>query len=337
MPRRRQSSAVLYWRFVRPRARIYATSSAQFIGYRVVAAGGAIIAFALAAFDGAMVGAVGYPRWPPLNKVNAHVALEAIVQASSFASRLAPVILALGIVLAVMPRAHRWHFRIGLLCVIALGYFETSLPQLSQTKLSAEISSHVALAAHSVLSKQTGNSPLYLLGVLTVVIAAFMYTFYLNYYSVAFRTLELIPHRPRNHRRSSFLAVSMARRLIAAIVTAVLLAISLWLMDSGRTLVSVTRHAGPGPWHARFTLIEWVLIALVAGLIVCGSRPNGSRWLLVVLLTVVTVGAFWPYNLFPLPAGIPTAPHSFWPLVIAYIAVTGMAFDLVTALLDWPL
>jgi hypothetical protein len=40
---------------------------------------------------------------------------------------------------------------------------------------------------------------------------------------------------------------------------------------------------------------------------------------------------------FPLPAGIPAAPHSFWPLVIAYIAVAGIGFDLVTALLDWPL
>lgn len=337
MLRRREGTAVLYWRFVRPRAQVYATSWAKFIGYRLAAAGVAIIALALSAFDGAMVGGVGYPRWPPLSEIDARAVSAAIVVASSFASRLGPVILALGIVLAVMPRLQRWHFRIALLCVTAFGYVERSLPQLSQTKWSAAISSRAASTAHSLLARQTGNASALLLLVLAVVIVAFADSFYRAYYRIGIRTLDLIPHRPRNHRRSTFMAVSVVRRLIAAAVTAALLLLNLWLVDSGRALVSVIRPAGAGQWQSRFTLIEWTIIAVVAGFIVCGSRPNGSRWLLITLLTLVTFIAFWPYNEFPLPAGIHAAPRYFWPLVVAYIAVTGVAFDLVTALLDWPL
>jgi hypothetical protein len=337
MLRKRKSTAVLYWRFVRPRARIYGVAWAKFVAYRTAAAVTAIIVLVFASFDGSMLGAVGYPRWPQSSKINAGMITAAVVQASSYSSRLAPVILALGLVLVIIPRPHRWHFAIVLLGVIALGYFASALPPLARSKLSDAISGRVASAAHTVLSQETGTTPLYSLVLLAGTIVVIGYLLYRSCYTLALRTADLIPHRPRNHRRSTFMAVSVARRLIAAIVTGVLFAVSLWLVESGRLVLPVTRHATPGPWHVQFTLIEWMVLTVVAGLVVCGSRPNGNRWLLVALLTIMTVSAFWPHNAFPLPVGISAAPFGFWPLVIAYFAVIGMAFDVAAALLDWPL
>lgn len=334
--RRRASTAVLYWRFVRPRVGVYAVAWARLVAYRIAAAVMAIIVLGLASLDGSLVGAIGYPHWRPPYVVDARTLTNAIVQAGSFSCRLAPVILMLGLVLVIIPRPHRWHFRMTVLGVVALSCFGSTLPSLAGSKLSAEISRQLSLAANSAFSRETGPQALYSLGLLAGTIAVITFPMYWYCYALAIRTADSIPHRPRNHRRSTFLAVSVARRLIAAIVAAIALAMGLWLVQSARQVLLI-RHATQGPWHVQFTLIEWILITIVAGLTVSASRPNGSRWCLVALLTILTFIAFWPYNAFPLPVGIPAAGHGFWPLIIAYFLVTGLSFDLVTALLDWPL
>lgn len=331
MLRRRKNTAVLYWHFARPRGRVFALAAARFGVYRLGAAVMMLISLVLASFLGATAGAIGYPRWPTVQDVNGSLITSASGQASLFACRYVLVTAVFSVALVVIPRPHRWIFRISLLISIALGYFLVILPAFPWPSPSNGFASHVASGTTSFFSQASNEWGLPLLA-----IALVGYLSYRRAFLLAARTTEFIPRRPKNHQRSSFVAVGLGRRLLAAIVTAALLALDFWLIESARTLLPQLRHFATPGWSVRLSLAGWLLAAAAAGLASCVSRPNGYRWLFVTLLTAVLIAGFWPRITFPLPTGFPATHYGFWVLVVIYIPVTGLAFDLVSALLDWP-
>lgn len=332
--RRRKSTAVLYWRYKRPGRRVYASAIARLVAYRIAAAGAAIIAFALASFDGAVARAIGYPHSPPLNEISWAMITTAVAQSILSISHLAPVIVAFGLALVVIPLPHRWLFGITLLCAIGLGYYQSILPPFPWSELSSEIDGRIASVTRWMLSHPSSVSGLTPIAGLTVIAG---YLFYRSWYTVTARTIGFIPHRPRSYAPSTFVAVSVSRRIAAAALTAGLLMLISWLVESMRVLLPQVRYATPPHWHIQLSLANWVLIAVAASLIVCVPRPNGHGRLLIILVAVVTIFAFWPQNLLPPPPGFPVASYNIWLLVIVYFPVTGVAFDLVSALLDWRL
>lgn len=332
MLRRRQNTAVLYWRFARPRGRVYAIAAARLGAYRLAVAGLMLVSLVLASFLGAVAGVVGYPRWPALQDINSELIVSASGQASLLACRYFLVTAAFSVALVIIPRPHGWIFRITPLISIALGYFAVILPTFSWPSLPFAFARHVASGTTSLFSQAANSWGLPLLG-----IAVVGYLSYRRAFVLAAETAEFFPRRPKVHQRSSFVAVGLSRRLLAATVTAALLALDFWLIESARTLLPQLHHFAAPDWSVRFSLAVWLLVAAAAGLASCVSRPNGFRWLLVTLLAAMLIAGFWLPNAFPLPAGIQALRYGFWVFVVIYIPVTGLGFDVVSALLDWPL
>jgi hypothetical protein len=332
MLRRRRNTALLYWRFARPRGRVYAVAAAKFGAYRLAAAGMMLISLVLTSFLGALAGAIGYHRWPAVQDINGNLITSASRQASVFACHYGLVTAAFSLALVIIPRPHRWIFRIAVLISVALGYFRVILPAFPWPSLPSGFVSHVAMITTSGFS-QTSNVSGLLLGA----IAFAAYFFYRRASAFTTGAAKSIPRRPKNHGYSSFIAVGPGWRLMAATVTAALLAVDFWLVESARALLPRLHDFATSGWSVRFSLVGLLLVVAAAGLACCAPRPNGYRWLLVTLLAGVLIAGFWPQNVFPLPAGFPGPNYGFWVLVIAYIPVTGVAFDLVSALLDWPI
>jgi hypothetical protein len=337
MLRRRKSTPALYWRLKRPRAHVYAGAVARLVIYRLAAAAAAILAITLLAFVGAVAGNIGYPRWPALKSIGGGTIKVATVHATAELSHWAPAFLALGLVLVIIPRPHRWLFRITTVSGAALGYYQWRLPPFPQSTVASDITRRAA-SLTSRITLPVSSTSVSVAIVPLAVIALIGYILYRNAYALTARTTGFIPGRPVKHYRSTFRAVSVTRRLMAVPITAGLLAVNLWIVENIRVLLPSTRYGTFLLWHSQLSPAEWVLVTVAVALIICAPRPQGYPWLLIMLLVAVTAYALLPYqSLFPVPAGILAAPDSFWMLAIAYLLVTGLAFDLVAALLDWPI
>ncbi len=335
MLRRRKSTPVLYWHLKRPRAHVYAGAVARLVIYRLVAAAAAILAIMLLAFVGAVAGNIGYPHWPALKSISGGMINLATVHATAELSHWVPAFLALGLALVIIPRPHQWLFRITMVSGAALGYYQRRLPPFPHSTMANDIIRQAASLAGritlpvSAKSLSTAIAPL-------AIVALIGYILYRSSYTLTMRTMSFIPRRPINHYRSTFRAVSVTRRLMAVPVTAGLLAVSLWIVENIRILLHITRIDVFLLWHSQPSPGEWLLVTVAVALIICTPRPQGYPLLLIALLVALTVYALWPYqSLFPMPTGILAAPGSFWMLAVAYLLVTGLAFDLVAALLDW--
>ena len=115
MSQRRISSEKLYWRLKRPGPRVYARAVRGLIIYRVAAAVAATIAITLAAFVGGVAGLIGYPRWPRLVTIHGLAINVASVREVAQIGHWELVFVVLGVIVACLPRAHRWVFRVAVL------------------------------------------------------------------------------------------------------------------------------------------------------------------------------------------------------------------------------
>ena len=363
MLRRRKSAPALYWRLRRPKTRVYVGAVTRLVIYRLAAAAAAVLAITLLAFVGAVAGNIGYPRWPALKSIGAETIKVAAVHAMAEPSHWAPAFIAFGLVLVIIPRPHRWLFRITMAGGVALGYYQRRIPPFPPSTVSADITSRTASLisqAIRLVSKTTVPvaPPSQLAAALATavgslaLVALIGYVLYRNAYTLTARTTGFIPHRPVKHYRSMFCAVSVTKRLTAVPITAglltvdfwiaenirVLLPVDSWIVEKIRVLLPATRYRAFLFAHSPLSPAQWVLAAAAVALIICAPRPRGYPWLLIVLLVAMTAYALVPYqSLFPVPTGFLAAPDSFWALAIGYLLMTGLAFDIVAALLDWPI
>ena len=161
------------------------------------------------------------------------------------------------------------------------------------------------------------------------------YVLYRNAYDTVLRTVGFIPLRPVSHYRSTFTAVSVTRRLVAAVITTLLLAVDLWLVRNIRMSLPGMHYGAFLIKHGQLSAAGWMLAVVIATLIICMPRPSGSRWLLIVILGTLALYVSLPdVNLIRVPSLLPFSSSSLWALVLAYLFVTGFGFDLITALLD---
>ncbi len=334
MLRRRKSSAKLYWRLKRPRPRVYARGVVGVIFYRVIAAVVASLAVALCMFLGIVAGNISYPRWPPFSRIQGRTIIMADIHAVAELGRWVPIFIAFGLILVCIPRAHRFIFALTLLSCAALGYYQRYLPSLPASSATAYTTRQAASLASRIPSKTSIS--LTASSVLLAAVAVVAYILYRSAYSLTRRTVGFIPRRPINHYRSAFRSVSLTRRLVAAAVTSGLLSIELWIIENIRAPQPGTYYGISISGHSASSAIVWMLATVVVAFIICTPCPQGFKWLFYVILIAITAYAFAPHvHLLQLPNWLPAVHNSFWALVIAYIFVTGFAFDLVTALLDW--
>jgi hypothetical protein len=335
MLHRRKSTPILYWRFKRPKARVYAAAVARLVAYRLGAAVPAVLSMTALAFIGAAAGIISSPRWPPLKSVSGEMINAATVHATAEIAHLAPAIVALSIALVIMPRPHRWLFTIITLGIGFLGYYQRYIPPFPQSTIASAITQRAASLISRIPLPTSGTS-ISVAIVPLVLIALIIYFSDRLYHATISRSASTIPRRPASHYRSTFRSVTAARRLSAASVAAVFLSIDLWIVVNLRAQPPVSRYAIPAHGHSPLSAAGWLLAVVAVAFLVCAPRPQGYRPLMILLVIGLTACAFLPYRLLAAPAGIPAAPHSFWPLIIAYLLITGFAFDLVAALLDWP-
>lgn len=335
--RRHGSTHALYWRYKRPRARVYAGALSRVVIYRLVAAVEATFAITLLAFAGAVAGIIGYPRWPALKSIHGEMISGATVSAAAELSHWVPAFLLLGLIIVIIPRPHRWLFRITMLSGGAVGYFQQRIPSFPHSAVASDISARAAsLTARIPLPKLTTSVSI---AMAPPVIAALIgYILYQNSYTLTLRTISFIPIHPVKHYRSTFRAVSVTRRLIAALVTAGLLAVNIWLVENMRLSLPHTHYGTFLLGTSHPSLMAWLIAVVIFALAICAPRPQGYQWLLIFFMVAMTVYAFLPYQMLPpMPVDIPAVPDSFWVLAVVYLLVTGLAFDLAGALLDWPI
>jgi hypothetical protein len=335
--RRRGSTHALYWRYKRPRARVYAGALSRLVIYRLIAAVEAIFAITLLAFAGAVAGIIGYPRWPALKSIHSERISAATASAAAELSHCVPAFLLLGLIIVIVPRPHRWLFRITMLSGGAVGYFQQRIPSFPHSAVANDISARVAsLTGRIPLPKLTASVSIAMAPPVIAVLIG--YLLYRNSYTLTLRTTGLIPIHPAKHYRSTFRAVSVTRRLIAALVTAGLLAVNLWLAENMRLSLPDTHYGTFLLGTSHPSLMTWLIAVVVFALAICAPRPQGYQWLLIVFIIAITVYAFLPYQILPpMPVDVPAVPASFWVLAVVYLLVTGLAFDLAGALLDWPI
>jgi hypothetical protein len=124
---------------------------------------------------------------------------------------------------------------------------------------------------------------------------------------------------------------------MATLVTTALLAVNLWLAENIRLSLPHTYYDTFFLANSYLSPMAWIIAIFVFAIAICVPRPQGYRWLLVVFMIAITAYAFLPYQILPPTlVGVPSVPDSFWVLAVVYLLVTGLAFDLVGALLDWP-
>ena len=334
MLRRRRSTHVLYWRLKRPRARVYVGAVIRLVLYRVIAGAVAAVDLAISILAGAAAGNIGYPRWSAFEHMNPRIVHTATIQALSGFPHLAPAALALALPLVVIPRPPQWLFSMTLWAGVATGYFNRVIPPLQAPRLASEISRYMASVNSWVAHlTPTTSLPGALIPFAVVVIAGAVID--RSAYRLLRSTVNFLPHRPASHYRSTFSAVSPARRATAAILTTGLLIADLWISVNLRRLLHAFTDVGSYYWRQPLSILQSVIIITVVAVIICAPRPQGYRGLLILLLTAVTVYTVWPHRIFPAPDGIPVMPYNFWVLVLIYIVTTGVIFDSVSALLDW--
>jgi hypothetical protein len=314
---------------------VYAWAWIRLVIYRLLAAVTAILAITLIAFAGAVVGAMGYPRWPAVKMFTDKAISGAIVTAATEVGRWSPAVFLLGLILVLTLRPQRWLFGLTMLSGGVLGYFQDRIP----SPLNVVVASAMGARATSLVGRLHLRASLIPppVAAITLVAAALIgWGLHRRAYAGAVRTTGFIPARPASHYRSLFRAVSVARRLAATLVTTAFLAVSLWLVDH---IAALSPHAHYGTFllgHSHLSLTELVIAIVALALAICAPRPQGYQWLLVFCVIAITVCAFLPYQILPpMPPGVPAAPDNLWALAALYLLVTGLAFDLIAALLDW--
>jgi hypothetical protein len=345
--RLRKSLARLYWRLERPRPRVYARAVAGVMVGRVIAAIAASLAITLCAFLGIVAGNMSYPRWPTVKSIDDGRAISvAAAPAALQLSRWAPVFIVFGVILICIPHAHLWIFRLTMLGAVAFGYYQRHLPPFPRSAVAVDITRRAAVLARWIqlhlasLESRIKPQPavLTVATVATLIIAGIAYILYRKAYSLTVQNMSLVPRRLRSQHRSAFSSISLTRRLLAVPVVAGLLSADLWIVQNIRSALPNARYQAFLSTHNQISVTDWALAVLAAAFIVCGSPPRGYRRLLIALLIFIAAAALSAYvYLVQLPAWTPNTPDSFWLLVIAYFAVTGFGFELVTELLDWPL
>ena len=329
MLRRRKSPAKLYWRLERPGPRKYARAVAHVIIYRAIAVAAASLAITLYAFLGVVAGNVSYPRWPAVRSIDGQTISLAEAHATAELNHWMPVFIVIGLILVSIPRAHLWIFRITMLSGVALGYYQRRLPPFPRSAVAIDIIRRTASLTSSIPRHLAVSTAAVGLLVAVAVVARILYR---TAYILTVRTTSFIPRRPRSHNYSAFSRTRLTRRLAAVPVTAVLLSVSLWIVQNIRAPLPGARYG------VQSSVTDWMLATVVAALIICTSPPRGYRWPLIALWTAITVYALSPHvRLLRIPSWLPAASNSFWVLVITYFLVIGFGFDLVTALLDWPI
>ncbi len=333
--RRRKSPEKLYWRLSRPRLQEYARAAAMVVIYRLIAAAAAIAALTLFAFLGIVAGNVGRPRWLPLKDIHVPRVRAAEAYAAAQLAHWVPVFIVLGLILAAIPSAHRWIFRLTMLGGAALGYCQRHLPPFPRsaaadiTKWSASVVSRI-LRPGVPMSITAAVVPL-------VIDAVVAYVLYRIAYRLTWQSAGFIPRRPVSHIHSTFSSVNVARRLAAVPVTAIVLFCAVWIAESVRARLRGAHYLTLVSWYNHPSVAAWVLAAAIIAWIICTPHPQGLRWLLILLLFGVTAYAFSPsVSLLRVPAALPAAaPGAFWALIMAYLLLIGFGFSVVAALLDW--
>ena len=345
--RLRKSVARLYWRLERPRPRHYARAVAGVIVCRVIAAIEASLAITLYAFLGIVAGNVSYPLWPAMKSIDDGRAISlAAGPAALQLSRWVPVFMVFGVILICIPRAHLWIFRFTMLGAVAFGYYQRHLPPFPRSAVAVDITRRAAVLARwiqlhlaSLASPVLAHTAVLIVATFAaLIIADIAYFLYRRAYILTVRTMSFVPRRPRSHDRSAFSRVSLTRRLLAVPVVAALLSADLWIVQNIRSVLPNARYQAFLSTHNQISVTGWAVAVLAVAFVVCTSPPRGYRRLLVALLIFITVAALSAYvYLVRLPTWTPNTPDSFWLLVIAYFAMTGFGFELVTDMLDWPL
>jgi len=348
--------AKLHWHLWRPGPVTYVRAVSSIVICRVIAAVMAGVAITLYGFLGTVLGNMSYPRWPATRNIENGWAINvatvpAVVQLSSWV----PAIVLFSVILVCIPRARIWIFRFAILASIALGFYQRHMPAFPQSAAIQDIARRVEQAAswaQSHLVSVMGSlqavlappakqqigwvAPVYASVSLMVVLIA--YIFYRSSYILTLRTGNFLPRRPRSHNRSAFYVMSLSRRIMAALVTAGLLLVDLWILQNLHSSLPAMHHGVTLFRYHQIAAIDWVIVAFGAALIICTPRPRGYQWIWMAFLAGITVYAASTHvYLSHLPAYIPPAPQGFWTIVIAWFIATVFCFELVSVLLDWPI
>jgi hypothetical protein len=334
--RRQQSAERLYWLLGRPRLRVYAIAVASLVFRRVIAGICAAAALALTTFLGVVASNIGYPTWPAVRKIDRLAIWRAETHAASQVSGWVPAFLILGIVLACIPRPHRWLFRLTILAGAALGYYRRLIPAFPRSAVALYLGRHAASAVASIrLSSPPGSIEVAIAPPLLVLFV--VYVLYRYAYRFTILTTWLIPHRSASHLYSPFSAVNPARRLAAVPLAGGLISFSLWTAEDIRAGLFTRVDQSLFLAHSTPSVTGWVILSAGGALMICLPRPQGLQGLMILVLVAVTAYAFAPQvDLIGVPAWLPAPAGGFWLVTILYFVVTGLGFDLLAWLLDWP-
>jgi hypothetical protein len=355
----RRDSPRLYWRLKKPKPRVYVRAVGKLLLYRVIAAAAVAVAIIVSALVGAVAANLNFPRWSSLLRIQRHppsliaphaskilsgwaasihgpTIATAISHATAGLAPLVPAFLLLGLILVSIPRAHRWIFSMTLDGGLALGYYQRHLPRLPQSAVTEAITTRSA-SLSTQLTRHLPTSSIVSAQLPLAVALILSFVLFRNAYVTTLRTVGFIPLRPVNHYRSTFTAVSVTRRLAAAVITAPLLVVDVWIVRNIRMSLPGIHPGTLIIKHGQLSATGWILAIVAATLIICMPRPHGSQWLLTAILEILTLYALLPHvNLIAVPSLLPFSPSSLWALILAYLVVTGFGFDLITGLLDWP-
>ena len=332
----RKSPERLYWRLQRPRAGVYAGRARRVLLYRVAAAAAAIIAVALWAFLGMVLGNIGNPRWPPVARIGIGTINLAVIHAAAEFAPWMPVFIVLGVILAIIPRPSLWLYRLTVLGAGALGYYQRRLPPVHWPGLASTVTERTA----ALVARLSLRPPASTANAATVVLLAAIVAAYAGYrysYGFAVRSTGVIPRRPVTHYRSTFAGLPVTSRLVAVPFAAAVLTAAVWIAEGIRAHLPGVRYEAYLFGYSHPSNFIWLVAALIVAWVVCVPHPNGFQWLFILLILGLTAYAFAPHvYLIRVPAGSSLAGQSFWGLVIAYLGVTGFGYNLVARLLDWP-
>jgi hypothetical protein len=337
MLRRRKSPAKLYWRLERPASRKYVRAVVDVLVCRTVAAAEICVAAILCAFIGAVASNAGYLRRADVRTLSAVDRGIGTAEAHAIAelTRWVPALMVLSLILVCIPRPHLWIFRLTFVLAVGFGYYYHHLPPFPRSTVATDVMAR-AESLSSLVLRQHSISPA--AGYISLASAAIIaHILYRRSYTLTARTTHFIPRRPRSHNHSVFHSVSVNRRLAAVAVTSGLLLIDLWVARTARGLL-----IGVGYWlfpygQGKTSLTDWFLVAFAVAAVICMPKPRGDRNLLIATLITTTFYALAsPFHLPRMPRLILNTPGGFWLLIIIYIVSTGLGFEAVTALLEWP-
>jgi hypothetical protein len=330
----RKSPERLYWRLHRPRASVYARRARQVLLYRAAAAAAGIIAIALGAFVGMVLGNIGNPRWPPAARIGTRTVSLAVVHAVAEFPAWMPAFIVLGVILAIIPRPRSWIFGLTVLGAGALGYCLRFLPEFHPSALASAITERTAAATDRLRLGPQSSAGVPVLLLLAAIVAG--YACYRYSYGFAARSTGVIPRRPVTHYRSTFAGRPVTMRLTAVPLTMVVLTAVVWIAEGVRAHLPGVRYEAFLFGDSHPSVLTWLLAALIVAWVVCMPHPNGLQWLFIVLLLGLTGYAFFPHvYLIRLPADSLLAGASFWGLVFAYLGVAGFGYSAIAAVLDW--